>query len=50
MPRKALKPREKRGIPDPDFKYGSVLAARFIGRVLISWEKRSRRRRFFTAP
>src|SRR5262245_31394608 len=33
MPRKELKPREGRGMPDPDWKFGSVLAARMIGRL-----------------
>ena len=33
MPRKTLKPRERRGLPDPDWKFGSVLAARMIGRL-----------------
>jgi len=33
MPRKNLKPRERRGLPDPDWKFGSVLAARMIGRL-----------------
>jgi small subunit ribosomal protein S7 len=33
MPRKELKPRDRRGLPDPDWKFGSVLAARMIGRL-----------------
>ena len=39
MPRKALKPRERRGLPDPHFKYGSVLVARFINRLNFSGKK-----------
>jgi small subunit ribosomal protein S7 len=49
MPRKALKPREKRGIPDPDFKYGSVLAARFIGRVNFMGKKVTAEKIFYGA-
>jgi small subunit ribosomal protein S7 len=33
MPRKALKPKEKRGMPIPDSKYGSVVIARFISKL-----------------
>jgi len=33
MPRKALKPKEKRSLPEPDSKYGSVLVSRFIGKL-----------------
>jgi small subunit ribosomal protein S7 len=33
MPRKALKPREKRGLPQPDSKFGSVLISRFISKL-----------------
>jgi small subunit ribosomal protein S7 len=39
MPRKELKPRERRGTPDPDFKYSSVLAARLIGRLNFGGKK-----------
>jgi small subunit ribosomal protein S7 len=39
MPRKTLKPRERRGLPDPDFKFGSVLASRFIGRINFQGKK-----------
>jgi small subunit ribosomal protein S7 len=39
MPRKALKPRERRGMPDPHFKYGSVLVSRFINRINFSGKK-----------
>lgn len=49
MPRKALKPREKRGIPDPDFKYGSVLASRFIGRVNYMGKKVTAEKIFYGA-
>lgn len=49
MPRKALKPREKRGIPDPDFKFGSVLASRFIGRVNFMGKKVTAEKIFYGA-
>ena len=39
MPRKILKPRERRGLPDPHFKYGSVLVSRFINRINFSGKK-----------
>ena len=39
MPRKTLKPRERRGLPDPHFKYGSVLVARFINRINFEGKK-----------
>ncbi len=39
MPRKALKPRERRGMPDPHFKYGSVLVARFVNRINFEGKK-----------
>jgi small subunit ribosomal protein S7 len=39
VPRKALKPRERRGMPDPHFKYGSVLVSRFINRINFEGKK-----------
>src|SRR5579864_6197124 len=39
MPRKQLRPREYRGMPDPDFKYGSVLVARFVNRINYEGKK-----------
>jgi small subunit ribosomal protein S7 len=33
MPRKTLKPREKRGLPPPDYKYGSILLSRIINKL-----------------
>jgi len=39
MPRKALKPREKRGLPDGDSKFGSVLIARFINKLNFEGKK-----------
>ncbi|MFA5975024.1 MAG: 30S ribosomal protein S7 [Elusimicrobiota bacterium] len=39
MPRKTLKPRERRALPDPHFKYGSVLVSRFINRMNFEGKK-----------
>jgi small subunit ribosomal protein S7 len=39
MPRKALKPKEKRGLPAPDSKYGSVPIARFISKLNFEGKK-----------
>ena len=33
MPRKTLKPREKRGLPPPDYQYNSVLLSRIINKI-----------------
>jgi small subunit ribosomal protein S7 len=39
MPRKALKPKEKRGMPLPDSKYGSVIVAMFISKLNFEGKK-----------
>jgi len=39
MPRKVLKPKEKRGLPEPDLKYGSVVVARFINKLNFEGKK-----------
>jgi len=39
VPRKPLKPRERRGLPEPDFKYGSVLVSRLINRINFEGKK-----------
>ena len=39
MPRKGLKPRERRDAPPPEFKYNSVLLARMINRVNFQGKK-----------
>lgn len=49
MPRKTLKPRDRRGMPDPEFKFGSVLAARFIGRVNFQGKKVTAEKIFYGA-
>ncbi len=33
MPRKPLKPKDRRPLPPPDCKYGSILVARFINKI-----------------
>ena len=33
MPRKGLRPRDKRALPPADYKYNSVLVARFINKI-----------------
>jgi small subunit ribosomal protein S7 len=49
MPRKQLKPRERRGLPDPDFKFGSVIAARLIGRLNFAGKRNTSEKIFYTA-
>ena len=39
MPRKALKPKEKRGLPEPDSRFGSVIIARFISKLNFEGKK-----------
>ena len=39
MPRKTLKPREKRALPPPDYKFSSVLVARMINKINFSGKK-----------
>jgi small subunit ribosomal protein S7 len=39
MPRKELRPRERRGLPDPHFKYGSVLVSRLVNRINYEGKK-----------
>jgi small subunit ribosomal protein S7 len=39
MPRKALKPREKRGLPPADMKYDSILIARIINKLNFRGKK-----------
>ena len=39
MPRKGLRPRERRGLPAPDAKYSSVLVARLINKINFKGQK-----------
>jgi len=49
MPRKALKPREKRGMPEGDSVYKSVLVARFINKLDHSGKKTTAERIMYKA-
>jgi small subunit ribosomal protein S7 len=49
VPRKELKPRERRGLPDPDFKFGSVLASRMIGRLNFAGARNTAEKIFYGA-
>src|SRR5262245_55540679 len=49
MPRKQLKPRERRGLPDPDWKFGSVLAARMVGRLNFKGQRNAAEKIFYGA-
>ncbi len=39
MPRKTLKPREKRGLPPPDYRFDSVLVSRIINKINFEGKK-----------
>ncbi len=39
MPRKGLRPRERRALPPADFKYDSVLVSRFINKINFEGKK-----------
>ncbi|GAB4028753.1 MAG: 30S ribosomal protein S7 [Elusimicrobiota bacterium] len=39
MPRKGLRPRDRRGLPPADFKYNSVLVSRFINKMNFQGKK-----------
>jgi small subunit ribosomal protein S7 len=39
MPRKRLKPRERRELPPPDYKYGSQIISRFISKLNFRGKK-----------
>ena len=39
MPRKGLRPRERRALPPPDFKYNSVLVSRLINKLNFRGKK-----------
>ena len=44
MPRKGLKPRERRDLPTPDCKYNSVLLSRFINKINFQGKKNAAER------
>ncbi|MDR0291730.1 MAG: 30S ribosomal protein S7 [Elusimicrobium sp.] len=39
MPRKGLRPRDRRPAPEADYKYGSVLVARFVNKINFTGKK-----------
>lgn len=39
MPRKGLRPRERRALPTPDFKYNSVLVSRLVNKLNYEGKK-----------
>ncbi len=39
MPRKGLRPRDRRELPPPDFRYNSVLVSRFINKINFQGKK-----------
>jgi small subunit ribosomal protein S7 len=49
MPRKELRPRERRGLPAADTKYDSILVARFINKLDSRGKKSCAERIFYTA-
>lgn len=49
MPRKELRPRERRGLPTPDSIYNSVLVARFINKLNSTGKKSTVERVFYKA-
>ncbi|HAH07717.1 MAG TPA: 30S ribosomal protein S7 [Elusimicrobia bacterium] len=49
MPRKGLRPRDRRGFPPPDPMYNSVLVARFINKLNYQGQKISAEKVFYGA-
>lgn len=49
MPRKPLKPKDRRPLPPPDFKYNSVLVARFINKINYQGKKSLAERLVYSA-
>jgi small subunit ribosomal protein S7 len=49
MPRKTLKPREKRGLPPPDYKFSSILVQRIINKMNFRGEKNIAERIVYSA-
>lgn len=41
MPRKGLRPRDRRALPSPDYKFGSVLVQRFINKINFDGGRRA---------
>ena len=49
MPRKGLRPRDRRGLPPPDFKYQSVLVSRLINKLDFRGKKSAAERVMYDA-
>ena len=49
MPRKGLRPRDRRGLPPADFKYNSVLVSRLINKLNYRGEKHAAERIMYGA-
>jgi len=49
MPRKKLKPREKRELPPPDYKYNSLLVSRIINKLNFAGKKNLAENIFYSA-
>lgn len=49
MPRKELRPRERRSLPLPDSKYNSVLVTRFINKLNFEGKRNTAERIFYDA-
>jgi small subunit ribosomal protein S7 len=49
MPRKGLKPRERREAPPPDYKYNSVLVSRIINKINFTGNKNAAERIVYKA-
>jgi len=47
--RKEIKPRERRGIPQPDMRFNSILVARFINKLDFSGKKSTAEKVFYGA-
>ena len=49
MPRKTLKPREKRGFPPPDYRYNSLIVSRLINKINFQGKKNLAEGIFYSA-
>jgi len=49
MPRKGLRPRDRRGFPAPDHKFNSVLVSRFINKLNFQGQKLTAEKVFYSA-
>ena len=49
MPRKGLRPRDRRPLPPADYKYNSVLMARFINKINFEGKKATAEKIVFDA-